>query len=84
MGSMLLSREGLLREKGQLPAWVTRVRGWRWSYYFAKRDARRRWITMDDLTRTPWMVRGANEPSESRKRDRNAKTCRLESRLEST
>lgn len=56
MGSMLLSREGLLREGGQLPSWVSRLRGWRWSYFFASADARRSWMTMDDLVRTDWTV----------------------------
>ena len=57
LGSMLLSREGLLREKGQMPPWVSRLRGWRWSYYFSTQDARRCWLTMDDIARTRWTVR---------------------------
>ncbi|CAM9968476.1 unnamed protein product [Ectocarpus sp. 8 AP-2014] len=56
MGSMLLSRDGLLRQKGQLPAWLSRVRGWRWSFHFADKDAKRQWMTMEDLARTPWMM----------------------------
>eukprot|EP00752_Nemacystus_decipiens_P001653 g1606.t1 len=56
LGSMLLSREGLLREKGQMPPWVSRLRGWRWSYHFANKDARRCWLTMDDIARTRWMM----------------------------
>eukprot|EP00903_Cladosiphon_okamuranus_P020117 g18473.t2 len=56
LGSMLLSREGLLREKGQMPPWISHLRGWRWSYYFANKDARRSWLTMDDIARTRWTM----------------------------
>lgn len=66
MGSMLLSREGLLREGGQLPPWVSSMRGWRWSYYFAKVDARRCWLTMDDIVRSPWTVSGRHVCAGSR------------------
>lgn len=57
MGSLLLSREGLLQVGGQLPPWVSGMRGWRWSYHFANRDSRRCWLTIDDIVRSPWTVR---------------------------